>query len=82
MVDEHSLRMEYARQEARAVASLIALGVEIREEPVETEQVGCTGCTFHAFDAKDEELDGGSASSLLGWIRDGYMSPAYLRPVA
>lgn len=77
-----AVQTEHQHFEDDALATLRALGVPVRaNEPCDPRPNDCTFCDFHAFDAAGVELDGGRASSLLSYHRDGYIAIAYLRPV-
>lgn len=61
-------------QEVLAVVTLMSRGIALDPTPCQPHPGDCTMCTFHAFDADGQELDGGSASALLSWIEQGYLT--------
>lgn len=74
-----------ARQDAAAIAMLVIEGVQLDPTPAEPHTpFSCEGCQWHVF-VKGEERDGGSASSIWGWFKQGHFGDEpeeiTLRPV-
>lgn len=79
MIDDNwtpSDREEFITQEKAALEKFTAAGVILGADATESRRSGCTFCQWHAFDTSGEELDGGTASALWGWYRDGYIATA------
>lgn len=77
------VRASHWEQEVDALGALISLRVRIETDLHDRHgEHQCTMCQFHLLDGNGEECDGGAATSLLGWIRDGYITDAVsIRPV-
>jgi len=77
--------MYAARDDSLSDAERFAkAGIEVRKWEPPNEN-GCSNCTWHAYDAQDNNLDGGSISMMIqGHIEDWGNYPgrvAYVRPV-
>lgn len=58
------------RTEAEYVAELAQMGVTFGA-PVEAE--GCLTCIWHAENPTEDRSDGGNASAIVRWVREGYL---------
>ena len=67
-----SQRIQFQRQEALAVRKILDLGVRMGD-PVVTQPNACTNCVWHVVNTETRDQDGGLASSILGWLEDGYL---------
>lgn len=74
----------YTAQEQAALDAIVALGITLDPTPIPHPSDGShMMCAFHLLDKDGEDCDGGQASSLLGWINDGYITDAVtIRPVS
>jgi hypothetical protein len=69
---EQARVMENLRSEAESLAELAQMGVTFGA-PVKPSETGCTGCVWHAENTTEDRSDGGVASALLSWVREGYL---------
>lgn len=69
---EQARAMDRLRSEAECLAELAQMGVTFGA-PVKTSETGCTGCVWHAENTTEDRSDGGVASALLSWVREGYL---------
>jgi hypothetical protein len=71
------------RQDAERLASIVALGVTFGD-PIDPQPSGCSSCIWHVESKDGQYEDGGTASAILSWIKEGYLGDPnnlVLRPV-